>query len=171
MSAPPIASHLRAPAAQRRPGRAGLRPVAAMLAAAALGGCATGPGTVGASREVERFHANLVSAYNACDEKAFVGAYADSVAFTTSNTAKSITTADGIKAYLGYGCRQSPSPQVTLLSQQVGWVGSSAVVTGQYLFRIAGGGGLVEQVQNYTLVVQLEQGVLAIRAHHVSRVP
>jgi ketosteroid isomerase-like protein len=133
-------------------------------------GCAA-PAPTGAAASASAFHAALIAAYNRCDEKAFTSAYADSFSFTTSNTRSAVTTLPGLQAYLAAGCRQSPPPHVTLKSEAVRRFGSQAVAHGQYVFRIARGGALVDVTQNYTLVLVAVAEGWRIGAHHVSLAP
>ena len=143
----------------------------ALLAGLSLSGCSTSPPAAERLAEVRSAHDRLVRAYNACDEAAFTGSYAEGFTFTTSNTRVTITTLFALRGYLAVGCRQSPTPQVTVISQAIDLVGQLAVTTGQYTFRIASGGGVVDVKQNYTLVMQRLAEGWRISAHHVSVVP
>ena len=142
-----------------------------VLANLCLVACATLPSSEDLIAQVHAAHSNLVTAYNSCNAETFTGAYASSFTFITSNTRTPLTTTDGLRNYLAAGCRQSPSPQVVLTSQSIKVVGQTAVATGQYTFRIAGGGGIAEIKQNYTLVVSRVADGWRISAHHVSVAP
>ena len=133
--------------------------------------CAVTPSSAESETEAHQAHSRLIDAYNTCNASAFTEAYAESFTFTTSNTRMAITTNDGLRAYLAAGCRQTPSPQVQLLSQAVRAGEYSAVATGQYMFRLSTGGKVSDVKQNYTLVMQRSANGWRIAAHHVSLSP
>jgi hypothetical protein len=144
---------------------------ASLLLAMLSSGCAEFRRDGASLKEAEDFHAALVTAFNTCDERRFVDAYAPRFSFTTSHTSRSITAPDGLRRYLAYGCQQSPSPQVTLVSQAIRREGGVAIVVGQYEFRRVIDGRLGNETQNYTLILAQERGTWRITAHHVSLVP
>ena len=143
----------------------------AIVATLTVAGCASLPLPQDPVQEVRSAHEQLRLAFNDCNEARFIEAYAEPFSLTTSNTGAAIATTDGLRRYLGYGCRQSPSPQVTTLNESVRFSGGIAILTGQYLFRITNAGRVSEIKQNYTLVMQ--PGVRGWRtsAHHVSLLP
>lgn len=124
-----------------------------------------------AAVEVERAHQILTMAYSACDETAFVGAYAEDLSFVTSNTRSAVTNKDGLRAYLAAGCRMKPNPTAAITSQSVRFIGAEAVVTGQYLFRVPAGSRIADVPQNFTAVFVRQSGAWKIAAHHVSLAP
>ena len=143
-----------------------------IAASVSLASCAVPAPSADAINEVRAAHAQLIAAFNTCDEAAFSGAYAEGFTFTTSNTRTAIVTLNGLRGYLASACRQSPSPQVTLTSQSIRTVGQNVAASGQYTFRVAGGaGGVTEIRQNYTLLMQHLPEGWRISAHHVSIAP
>ena len=143
----------------------------ALIATLTMAGCASMPLPLDAAQEVRSAHERLRLAFNECNEARFIEAYADSFSLTTSNTGAAITTTDGLRRYLAYGCRQSPSPQVTTLKESVRFSGTIAIVTGQYLFSIPNAGRVSEIKQNYTLAMQQDVQGWRTSAHHVSLLP
>jgi ketosteroid isomerase-like protein len=121
--------------------------------------------------EVESAHQNLAMAYSACDEPAFLGAYAEDFSFVTSNTPSTIRSKDGLRVYLAAGCRMKPNPTASITRQSVHFVGAEAVVTGQYLFRVPAGSKIADVPQNFTVVFIRQSGSWKVAAHHVSLAP
>ena len=137
----------------------------------AVVGCASSGAPDAELAAVRAAHARLMTAYNTCDAGAFVAGYASAFTFTTSSTAAAYTTATALQAYHAAGCRQSPSPQVTLKSEAVRAAGGARVITGQYVFRLSSAGGVRDVTQNYTAVMVQESGQWRVAAHHVSVAP
>ena len=143
-------------------------PVLIVSLALALAGCASTPKVVDPTPEIRAAHGRLVAAFNACDEAAFAGAYAPGFTFTTSDTPVTITSVSGLRGYLSVGCRQVPSPQVTVKGQAIKYEGDFGIVTGQYVFRMSSRGEASDVTQNYTLVMQRVADGWRATAHHVS---
>jgi hypothetical protein len=150
------------------------------LAAALLAACAGAPrpstpspaASAAASAETPASaHARLIEAFSSCNEAAFVGAYAPYFAFTTSNTKTAVHTADGLRNYLGAGCRSRPNPTATLVQQSVRVQGSNAILVGQYRFKVPAGSQAVEVLQNFTMLMERAGERWLIAAHHVSVAP
>jgi len=120
---------------------------------------------------VESAHSKLAEAFSACDEPAFTDAYAEDFSFLTSNTRSAIRTRDGLRAYLAASCRVRPNPTASITSQSVHFLGTQAIVTGQYVFRIPAGGKISDVPQNFTVVFVRQAGSWKIAAHHVSLAP
>jgi hypothetical protein len=141
-----------------------------------LAACAGAPGvttsaSAGAGETPAQAHARLVEAYSSCNEAAFLAVYAPYFAFTTSNTKAAVHTADGLRAYLGAGCRSRPNPTATLVQQSVRVQGPVATLVGQYRFKVPAGSQLVEVLQNFTLLMERAGERWLISAHHVSVAP
>ncbi len=144
---------------------------ATVAVVAVLVSCASIKPVDALTEEVENAHRNLAKAYSACDEPAFTEAYAENFSFITSNTRLTIKTKDGLRAYLGGGCRLTPNPTAAITTQSVRFVGTQAVVTGQYLFRVPAGAKVADVPQNFTALFIREAGSWRVVAHHVSLVP
>jgi hypothetical protein len=157
------------------------------LAAAglALAGCASAPApapapaapspataaTTPSGETPAQAHARLIDAFSNCSEATFVAAYAPYFAFTTSNTKASVHTADGLRTYLGAGCRNRPNPTASLIQQAVRVQGANALLVGQYRFKVPAGAQMVEVVQNFTLLMERAGERWLVSAHHVSVAP
>jgi ketosteroid isomerase-like protein len=137
----------------------------------ALLGCASALAPEEDDAAVRAAHAKLIAAYNSCDAAAFVAAYAAAFTFSTSYTAAPYTTIPALQRYHAAGCRQTPSPQVTLKSESIRVAGSARVLTGQYVFRLSSSNGPRDVTQNYTAVMVQEAGLWRMAAHHVSLAP
>ena len=144
---------------------------AALVAAIALAGCQSLAPDAASAAQVEAAHAKLAAAYSACDAAAFAVAYAEAFTFVTSNTRQIIRTESGLRAYLAAGCALKPNPTATVKEQSLRFVGSDAVITGQYLFRVPDGAKVVDVLQNFTVVFVRQSGSWKVSAHHVSLVP
>ena len=144
---------------------------AALVAAIALAGCQSLAPDAASAAQVEAAHAKLAAAYSACDAAAFAVAYAEVFTFVTSNTRQIIRTESGLRAYLAAGCALKPNPTATVKEQSLRFVGSDAVITGQYLFRVPDGTKVVDVLQNFTVVFVRQSGAWKVSAHHVSLVP
>ncbi len=134
-------------------------------------GCSSGPNGATALSEVESAHADLIAAYNTCNAEAFTSRYASAFTFTTSNTRTGYSTPEALRSYLAAGCRQKPSPYVTLKAQSVRLIGHVAIASGQYVFRVAAPSCTTELTQNFTVALLREAGQWKVSAHHVSLVP
>ncbi len=121
--------------------------------------------------EVAVAHARLAASFSSCNEAGFVAAYADEFVFTTSNTPQGVTTPAGLRAYLGYGCKLNPTPTAAVKTESIRFVGSQAIVTGQYLFRVPANGKVIDVVQNFMAVFIRQPAEWKVTAHHVSLVP
>lgn len=139
-----------------------------LVAGLALAGCASTPAVVDATPEIRAAHDRLVAAYNACDEMSFIGTFAEPFTFITSNTPAPIATRNGLRGYVAAGCRQVPSPQVTVSSQSIKVEGDFGIATGQYVFRISSRGEVANVRQNYTLVLRRVAEGWRVAALHVS---
>lgn len=167
-----------------------LRPAtaAAALAAALLAACqspptapaatpaptppAPTPAPGGESRPaVEAAHAKLVAAYNACDTEAFVAAYGSAFTFVSSSTRTPVTAPGGLREYLAAGCKAPPAPAVEIRRQEITVTGITALVTGQYLFRVPAGASRIDVPQHYTMVMRRAGSEWRVVAHHLSIVP
>ena len=144
---------------------------AALVAAIALAGCQSLAPDAASAAQVEAAHAKLAAAYSACDAAAFAVAYAEAFTFVTSNTRQIIRTESGLRAYLAAGCALKPNPTATVKEQSLRFVGSDAVITGQYLFRVPDGTKVVDVLQNFTVGFVRQSGAWKVSAHHVSLVP
>ena len=144
---------------------------AALVAAIALAGCQSLAPDAASAAQVEAAHAKLAAAYSACDAAAFAVAYAEAFTFVTSNTRQIIRTESGLRAYLAAGCALKPNPTATVKEQSLRFVGSDAVITGQYLFRVPDGTKVVDVLQNFTVVFVRQSGAWKVSARHVSLVP
>ena len=142
-----------------------------LLANLSLASCSTTPPATELQVEVRAAHDRLVLAFNTCNEAAFTSSYAEGFTFITSNTKTTITTLVALRGYLAAGCRQTPTPHVTLTSQSIKLAGQLTISTGQYTFRIASGDGVTDVKQNYTLAMQHTAEGWRVSAHHVSVAP
>lgn len=157
------------------------RPAAAALAAAALlAGCQTAPAPAPAPAgaggsdprvAVEAAHAKLVAAYNACDADAFGAAYGSAFTFVSSSTRTPLTSPGALREYLAGGCKAPPAPSVEIRRQEVTVTGITALVTGQYLFRVPAGAARIDVPQHYTMVMRRAGNDWRVVAHHLSIVP
>ena len=148
------------------------RPLVTLLAGCVLlAGCAALGTAAGSRAEVSAAHAKLVAAYNDCNTADFTASYAETFTFTTSNTPSAYTTLPALRGYLAVGCRQTPRPRVTLKAESVHFAGPLALVTGQYVFRVASRGGTTDLTQNFTAALRFEAGAWRVTAHHVSVAP
>ena len=145
---------------------------AATLAVLAfLASCSSARPVHALTEEVENAHRIIARAYSECDEPAFTAAYAENFSFVTSNTRRAVSTKDGLRAYLAAGCRLKPNPTASITTQTIRFVGTEAVVSGQYLFRVPAGAKIADVPQNFTAVFVREAGSWKLAAHHVSLVP
>lgn len=147
------------------------RASAILAVLALLASCGSMKPIDASAEEVERAHESLAKAYSACDEPAFVDAYAEDLSFVTSNTRQTVRSKDGLRAYLAAGCRMRPNPTASITRQSVRFVGAEAVVTGQYLFRVPAGSRIADVPQNFTAVFVRQLGSWKIAAHHISLAP
>lgn len=144
---------------------------AAVAVLALLAGCGSLRPTEASPAEVESAHGKLAKAFSGCDEAAFTDAYAEDFSFLTSNTRSTISTKDGLRAYLAASCRLKPNPTASITSQSVRFLGGEALVTGQYLFRVPAGTKIADVPQNFTVLFVRQAGTWKIAAHHVSLAP
>jgi hypothetical protein len=144
---------------------------AALAVLTMLAGCQSPMTDRAARADVEGVHENLARAFSACDEAAFLDAYAEEFTFLTSNTRSIIKTKDGLRAYLAVGCRLKPNPTASVASQTARLLGTEVLVTGQYLFRVPVGDKIADMPQNFTVLFVRQAGTWKIAAHHVSLVP
>ncbi len=121
--------------------------------------------------QIQEAHQRLAKVYSACDEPAFLDAYAEDFSFVTSNTRSAVRAKDGLRAYLTAGCRMTPNPTASITTQSVRFVGAEALVTGQYLFRVPAGGKISDVPQNFTALFVRQSGSWKLAAHHVSLAP
>lgn len=161
---------------RRRPASAAV----AALIAALLAGCQTAPAPspapspAGANEPraaIEAAHARLVAAYNACDADAFVAAYGSAFTFVSSSTRTPLTSPGALREYLAGGCKAPPAPAVEIRRQEVTVTGITALVTGQYLFRVPAGAARIDVPQHYTMVMRRAGNDWRVVAHHLSIVP
>ncbi len=150
---------------------------AALLGVLALAGCQTAPaptaaGGAGDARPaIEAAHARLVAAYNACDADAFVAAYGSAFTFVSSSTRTPLTGPAALREYLAAGCKAPPAPSMEIRRQEVTVTGITALVTGQYLFKVPAGAARIDVPQHYTMVMRRAGSDWRVVAHHLSIVP
>jgi hypothetical protein len=76
-----------------------------------------------------------------------------------------------LRAYLAASCRLTPNPTASITNQSVRFLGTEAVVTGQYLFRVPVGEKVADVPQNFTALFVWQTGKWKVAAHHVSLAP
>lgn len=120
-------------------------------------------------------HARLIDAYNACNEAAFVNAFAPLFTFTSSTTRQPLTTREGLQRYLAAACAGRPHATMVLAQQSTRVSGAITVFAGQYRFRLPSAAGAaaatVEVVQNFTAVFERMGERWLVLAQHISVAP
>lgn len=150
-------------------------PAAAPLpspAAASAPASAPANGGAGDARPaIEAAHAKLVAAYNACDAEAFVAAYGSAFTFVSSSTRVPLTGPAALREHLAAGCKAPPAPSMEIRRQEVTVTGITALVTGQYLFKVPAGASRIDVPQHFTMVMRRAGNDWRVVAHHLSIVP
>ncbi len=144
---------------------------AVIFTAILLSGCQNLSQTTAPQPEIEAAHGRLITAFSTCNADQFVAAYSDRFTFITSHTPTPVTTTDGLRKYLGSGCGGGPNPTATVKSQSISASGDTAIIAGQYLFKVPMKGQVVDLLQNFTAVMRQADGSWKVVAHHVSMVP